>query len=86
MNINLHIDRLILEDVDLSPSERLRLQGAIEAELSRLLTIKGSSSRWGSNNWIPKLSIHLDQTTTTNSVQLAHEIAQSIYAEMQSHS
>lgn len=83
MNINLHIDRLILEDIDLSPSQRLRLQAAIEAELSKLLTVKGFPSPWEKSNWVPKLSTSFNKTTTMNLSHLAQEIAQSIYTSMQ---
>ena len=41
MNINLKINRLILEDIDLSPSQRALLQTTVESELSRLLAVKG---------------------------------------------
>lgn len=37
MNINLHIERLVLDGISLSPGERPLLQAAIEAELTRLL-------------------------------------------------
>lgn len=82
MNINLHIDRLIVEDIDLSPSERVRLQAAIEAELTRLLTVKGFPSHWEKSNWVPKLATRFNKKTTTNLSQLAQEIAQSIYTSM----
>lgn len=37
MNINLHIERLVLDGIPLSPGERPLLQAAVEAELTRLL-------------------------------------------------
>jgi hypothetical protein len=41
MNIRLHIDRLILDGVFLSPRERPHLQAAVEKELGRLLAERG---------------------------------------------
>lgn len=41
MNINLHIDRLVLEGISLSPAEQPLLQAAMEAELTRLLMSGG---------------------------------------------
>jgi hypothetical protein len=38
MNINLHIDRLILDGVTLDPHQRPLLQQALQMELTRLLT------------------------------------------------
>ena len=37
MNINLHIDRLVLDGISLSPGDRPLLQAAVEGELTRLL-------------------------------------------------
>ncbi|WP_167759775.1 hypothetical protein [Massilia horti] len=37
MNIELHMERLVLDGVDLPPWERRQLQAAVEAELSSLL-------------------------------------------------
>lgn len=37
MNINLHIERLILDGIDFGPSQRQQLRAAVEGELVRLL-------------------------------------------------
>lgn len=37
MNINLHIERLVLDGIPLDPGRRPLLQAAVEAELTRLL-------------------------------------------------
>jgi hypothetical protein len=41
MNINLHIERLILDGIPLGPGQRPLLQAAMEAELARLLASGG---------------------------------------------
>ena len=38
MNINLHIERLVVDGLDIEPGQRHRLQPAIEAELRRLFS------------------------------------------------
>jgi hypothetical protein len=43
MNINLHIERLVLDGVPLAPGGRVLLQAAVEAELTRLLASGGLS-------------------------------------------
>jgi hypothetical protein len=44
MNIELHIERLILDGLPLSHGQRVDLQAAVEAELTRLLTTGGLRS------------------------------------------
>jgi hypothetical protein len=43
MNINLHIERLVLDGIPLGPGQSPLLQAAVEAELTRLLTDGGLS-------------------------------------------
>ncbi len=43
MNVNLHIERLVLDGVPLAPGGRPLLQAAVEAELTRLLASGGLS-------------------------------------------
>jgi hypothetical protein len=43
MNINLHIERLILDGIPLGPGQRPLLQAAVETELTRLLGSGGLS-------------------------------------------
>ncbi len=44
MNINLHIERLVLDGITLSPGESPLLKAAVEAELTRLLMSGGVRS------------------------------------------
>jgi hypothetical protein len=43
MNINLHIERLVMDGVPLAPGGCVLLQAAVEAELTRLLASGGLS-------------------------------------------
>ncbi len=41
MNIRMHIDRMVLDGVEIAPDQRHVLQAAVEAELIRVLTESG---------------------------------------------
>lgn len=43
MNINLHIERLVLDGLDIAPEQRPVLQAAVEKELTHLLASGGVS-------------------------------------------
>jgi hypothetical protein len=44
VNVNLHIERLVLDGIAVEPAGRLVLQAAVEAELGRLLAQGGIGS------------------------------------------
>lgn len=50
MNINLHIERLVLDGVSVEPHQQAELKAAMESELGRLLLTNGISSSVQSNN------------------------------------
>jgi len=80
MNINLHIERLVLNGLEIAPEQRPVLQSAVETELSRLLTEGGLSPRLAQGIAVPRLSAQDIQTTDANNpTQLGHQIAQSVY-------
>ena len=79
MNINLQIEKLILEGVDLSPRQRRQLQAAVEAELSRLCTENGLPPSLQNSGTIPKMPANLNITNNSNPNQMGEQIAQSIY-------
>ncbi|MFB8790730.1 MAG: hypothetical protein U7123_18220 [Potamolinea sp.] len=83
MNINVNIDRLILEGVSVPVSQRPLLQAAIEAELARLLTADGLASSWQTGGAVPSLSGEVIQLNSDNNpTQLGQQIAQSVYRGM----
>jgi hypothetical protein len=80
MNIDLHIDRLVLEGLDISPAQRLVLQAALEAELSRLMTTGGLPPGLLSGGSIPSVSAPSIQIGRQNNpAQLGQQIARSVY-------
>ncbi|MDJ0681401.1 MAG: hypothetical protein AB4372_32800 [Xenococcus sp. (in: cyanobacteria)] len=82
MNINLYIDRLILEGIELSPSQRTLLQATIESELSRLLTVNGIPENLEGGGNILRLPTSINVKKNMNPRQMGQEIAQSIYRDM----
>ena len=81
MNINLHIERLVLDGVALAPNQRHLLQASIEAELSRLLSQGGLASGINQGVAVPKISAaNLQLTAGTNPTQLGQQIAASVYS------
>jgi len=64
MNVDLHIERLILEGVDLAPGQRPGLQAAVESELTRLLTEGGLAPQLTAGGALPRV--------TSPAIQLGH--------------
>lgn len=79
MNINLHIERLVLDGVNLAAGQRHLLQASVETELTRLLTDGGLAPSLARGSALPKLSGSGIQMTTSNPIQIGRQIAQSVY-------
>ncbi|HEY9675110.1 MAG TPA: hypothetical protein V6D11_26960 [Waterburya sp.] len=83
MNINLHIERLIVDGVNLYPSDRRVLQATVEAELARLLTTEGLPPGWQAGGAVPSVSIPpIELTPNINPTQMGQQIAQAVYRGM----
>lgn len=80
MQLNLHIERLIL-DMDIPPRQRSLLKTTVEAELVRLLLEKGLPPKIQDSAPIEGLSLTLNQQQD-DSTQMGHQIAQSIYGQL----
>lgn len=46
MNVNLHIERLVIEGLGVGSHEALLLRSAVEAELARLLSAPGAAQQF----------------------------------------
>lgn len=80
MNINLHIERLVLDGVDVAPDQRDLLQSTVTSELKRMFTDGGLSSSLALGTALHSVStsgIQLNEVNTPT--QLGHQIAQSVY-------
>ncbi len=80
MNVNLHIERLILDGLPFEARHRAALQAEIEIELARLLTGNGVASTWQSGGAVPSVRADAIQMTTQSSPEeIGRQIAGSIY-------
>jgi hypothetical protein len=83
MNVNLHIERLILDGLPFEARQRAALQTQIEIELARLLTENGVAPNWQSGGAVPSLRADAIQITAeSNAEQLGRQIAGSIYGSI----
>ena len=79
MNINLHIERLVLDGIALSPEQRPHLQATIESELSRLIDEQGWPAPSSSTQVyrVAANSVHIGQTI--DAASLGQQIARSVH-------
>jgi hypothetical protein len=78
MNVTLHIERLVLDGLDVRPGDRPRLQAAVEAELARLLGEGGIAPGLAEGGAVPALRGGTVQAGGGGS-QLGTQIAQAVY-------
>lgn len=80
MNITLHIDRLILNGVNISHRQRHLLQASVQTELARLLAEGGVSLGLVSGGALPLASVKgIQSANGDDPVQLGRQIVQSLY-------
>lgn len=80
MKINLHIDRLILDGIDLDAAQRPVLQAAVEAELGRLLAEGGVGADLAGGGAVPSVrAAGFEMGGEGNPRQLGAQIARSVY-------
>ena len=80
MNINLHIERLVLNGLPVTHSQGLLVRQAVEAELSRLLSTGELSPSLLQESAVPNLQAsNINWHTASHPTQLGQQIAQSIY-------
>ncbi|MDJ0582126.1 hypothetical protein [Crocosphaera sp.] len=80
MTITINLDQIILEEIDIPPSQRPRLRVVVEEELSRLLQEKGIPRQLYQGTTIACLSATVKVTKGRKTEQMGKEIAQSIYS------
>ena len=80
MNINLHIEHLILDGLPVTPHHGRLVQAAVETELARLLTNGAISSDLTQGMAVPYLPVaNISLNQNSNPTQLGQQIAQAIY-------
>jgi hypothetical protein len=55
VNVNLHIERLILDGLPVSSLQGTTVRSALEHELARVLAERGVPGQWGSGGAVPRL-------------------------------
>ncbi len=80
MNLSIHIERLVLEGLNLVTGQRELLQAALEAELARLLVADGLSPDLASGGARPSLQAgSIQPASDGNPARLGQQIAQAVY-------
>ena len=79
MNINLHIERLVLDGVNITADQHHLLQASVTAELTRMFAESGLSSNIAQGAAVPRMSTDDIQLVSNNPTQLGQNIAQSVY-------
>jgi hypothetical protein len=80
MNLNIHIERLVLDGLPLERNQGPLVQAAVEAELSRLLSENGLAADLQAGVALPSVNASGIQVAPGNSpAQVGRQIAQSIY-------
>jgi hypothetical protein len=79
MNVQLHIERLVLDGLPVTAAQGPRVKAAAEAELTRLL-VEGGLSRELRGGAIPQVRAgNLQLSPECDAVHLGKQIAQSVY-------
>ncbi len=79
MNINLHIERLVLVDINIVAGQRELLQASVTTELTRLLNNSGLASNLVEGVALPHISTSSIQLTDNNPIHFGQQIAKSVY-------
>jgi hypothetical protein len=80
VNIELHIERLILDGLAIETSQGAQVQAAVEGELMRLLAADGLSSRLLSGGTMPRLpTTSIQVSDQPNPIDLGQQIAGAVY-------
>jgi hypothetical protein len=79
MNINVSIERLVLEGLPVSIAQGPIVQAAIETELVRLLIAQGLSPTWRTHVAVPSLHVaNIPLRGDSNPTQTGHQIANAL--------
>ena len=79
MNINLHIERLVLDGVNSALGQQHLLQNSVTSELTRLLNDGGLAHTFSEGVDIPWLATSGIQLAANKPAELGPQIAQSVY-------
>jgi hypothetical protein len=84
MNVNLHIERLVLDGVSVEPHQRAELKRAVESELSRLLILNEFDSGVHTSNSVRSVAGGLITIANNNEPsRLGQQVAGAVYQGME---
>jgi hypothetical protein len=78
--ITLHIERLVVDGLPLTPAQAARLQAALERELARLLVHDGDPSAWSAE--AARAATHAVTWDASRPQQLGRALARNVFASM----
>jgi hypothetical protein len=80
MNINIHIDKLVLDGLNIPHSQRSLLQATLEAELGRLLENGELAPGLLAGGTVPNVSAgNIELMQENNPTLLGQQLAQAVY-------
>jgi hypothetical protein len=80
VNINLYIERLILDGLPVGHNQGLLIKSAVETELSRLLSANGVNQDFHYGGAEPSIKADsIQMTNDSRPADLGHQIAQAVY-------
>ena len=80
MNINLHIERLVLDGLNIRPGQGVQVKAAVEAELARMLADGGLSGALQSGGALPRVrSAGIQLANGGSPAGLGKQIAGAVY-------
>lgn len=80
MDINLHIERLVLDGVTLTPAQQRQLQASVKTELGRLIAESGLGDYLHSQPSVQRLTPGpIEIAEPPDPTQLGSQIAQALY-------
>jgi len=80
MNLRVHMERLVLDGIQLAAADRPRLQAAVEQELAALLARGGLHPAWLSGGATPVVrGGAFSLAPGTGAVKLGEQIARAVY-------
>jgi len=79
MNINVSIERLVLDGLPVSSAQGPLISAAVETELARLLATGGLEMSLQSGGAWPSVPVSVVPLTASKPAQLGRQIAQAVY-------
>jgi hypothetical protein len=77
--IKVHIERLVLDGLPVTPSQGRQVQAAVEAELSRLMSEGSLAPELASGGAVPSVRAESIRLNGGSAAQMGRQIARSVY-------